>query len=331
MGEVKVKCPKCGKAAELMSFNVQITADEEGKSLFGPGPVQVFLSENEVTLVGPAPVFAARGSSEVAGCLSSWLLRGSLVSFIAGFALGSAWFVVGAISLVVGLVLYGLQDVGYKRIRLPRADLSISRSDTDPTEFSLTCNKTLYRLFKVEAQLSYSRCHAIIPGEPLPHVIELSTETSSDVFWQMWSTPSVDLLPHYIPGSGSAVPESGAFYVPSEEMELSWRLGHEILHAAAKGDLTEVAELIAHGADVNGRDQWGESLLHKATEEGHKDIAELLIEKGADVNAKSTHEWSVVLTFRTKTVPAGTTPLGIARVHGYRDVAGLLRKHGGTG
>lgn len=45
---------------------------------------------------------------------------------------------------------------------------------------------------------------------------------------------------------------------------------------------------------------------------GHREIAELLIEKGADVNARSVH---------------GMTPLRETR---NKDVAELLRQHGGN-
>jgi len=41
--------------------------------------------------------------------------------------------------------------------------------------------------------------------------------------------------------------------------------------------------------DVNGRDNWGETSLHLATLEGHKEIVELLIANGADVNAKNEY------------------------------------------
>ena len=47
---------------------------------------------------------------------------------------------------------------------------------------------------------------------------------------------------------------------------------------------------------------------------GHKEIAELLIAKGADVNAKSVH---------------GDTPLDWAIRGKHAETADLLRKHGG--
>ena len=50
----------------------------------------------------------------------------------------------------------------------------------------------------------------------------------------------------------------------------------------------EIAELlIANGADVNVKNDFGPTPLHWAADEGHKEIVELLIANGANVNAKS--------------------------------------------
>jgi ankyrin repeat protein len=54
--------------------------------------------------------------------------------------------------------------------------------------------------------------------------------------------------------------------------------------------------------------------LHIATHLGHKEIAELLIAKGADVNAK---------------IEDGKTPLDLAISFRQTETADLLRKHGG--
>jgi ankyrin repeat protein len=53
--------------------------------------------------------------------------------------------------------------------------------------------------------------------------------------------------------------------------------------------------------------------LHLAAEEGHKEIAELLIDKGANVNAKGLD---------------GQTPLDWAMAGVKKETADLLRKHG---
>jgi ankyrin repeat protein len=52
--------------------------------------------------------------------------------------------------------------------------------------------------------------------------------------------------------------------------------------------------------------------LHVAAWEGHTEVAELFIAKGADMNAK---------------MEDGDTPLDLAK--GHPEIADLLRKHGG--
>ena len=87
------------------------------------------------------------------------------------------------------------------------------------------------------------------------------------------------------------------------------------LHEAARSGRKEIAELlIDKGAEVNAQGQYMGTPLHYAIGEGHKEIAELLIAKGADVNAK---------------IEDGKTPLDLA-IHLKRtETADLLRKHGG--
>ena len=85
-------------------------------------------------------------------------------------------------------------------------------------------------------------------------------------------------------------------------------------------DTKEIAELlISKGADVNAMATDGRTPLHSAAIMGRKEIAELLIAKGADVNAKGG--------------AAGLTPLDVAIFGSIgskkTDLAELLRKHGG--
>jgi ankyrin repeat protein len=53
--------------------------------------------------------------------------------------------------------------------------------------------------------------------------------------------------------------------------------------------------------------------LYFAVLRGHKDVAELLIAKGADVNVKNNQ---------------GRTPLSLAKKKGHNEIVELLRKHG---
>ena len=89
-------------------------------------------------------------------------------------------------------------------------------------------------------------------------------------------------------------------------------------HAATFGQ-KEVAELlIDSGADVNVMDAIGQTPLHGAATGGHKEVAELLITKGADVNAKVVSG-----------AKQGLTPLDAANETNHPETAALLHKHGG--
>ena len=86
------------------------------------------------------------------------------------------------------------------------------------------------------------------------------------------------------------------------------------MHNAATYGHKEVVELlIAEGADVNGKGEGGGTPLHYAALGGHKEVAELLIAEGADVNAKADDEW---------------TPLSYAAGFGHKEVAELLIAEG---
>lgn len=101
--------------------------------------------------------------------------------------------------------------------------------------------------------------------------------------------------------------------------------GLTLLHIASIRDndndakaLTEL--LIAKGLDVNAkatgmRENEGSTPLHGAASKGNVAVAEVLIKNGAEVNA--------ILSYY------GETPLDIAIRKEHKEMADLLRKHGG--
>ena len=97
------------------------------------------------------------------------------------------------------------------------------------------------------------------------------------------------------------------------------RLGGETpLHVAAANGHKDVAGyLIAKGADVNacvsGEANTGRTALHYAASGGYCDLVRLLVAKGADVNAKDA---------------MGMTPLHLAAANGCGDVVELLASSG---
>ncbi len=85
----------------------------------------------------------------------------------------------------------------------------------------------------------------------------------------------------------------------------------EALHLAVrKGNLVEVERLIASGTPVEARDAIGSTPLLDAAWTGETEIAEFLIQHGADVNAHHRE--------------SGATPLQYAVLTGHTKITRLL-------
>jgi uncharacterized protein len=92
--------------------------------------------------------------------------------------------------------------------------------------------------------------------------------------------------------------------------------GETPLHKAARGGhLLTVEALVRSGADVDVPDEEGLTALLWASMNGRADVAEVLIERGADVNGRVG-------------AVGDMTPLGVAELMGYAEVATLLGSHG---
>ena len=99
-----------------------------------------------------------------------------------------------------------------------------------------------------------------------------------------------------------------------------------IIQSVVKGQIEEVKQHLAAGADVNSKDMYteplgidghydvfGKPILHIAAELGHEEIVEMLIAKGADINAKAI---------------VGGIALDFAIRNEQTELAALLRKYG---
>lgn len=73
-------------------------------------------------------------------------------------------------------------------------------------------------------------------------------------------------------------------------------LDQELLEAAEQGNLKTVTDLIESGASPNAKLQSeGSSALMLASAKGHTEMAKVLIDKGADVNAAKPNGWTALM------------------------------------
>ena len=97
---------------------------------------------------------------------------------------------------------------------------------------------------------------------------------------------------------------------PGDEFGNDLYLIHD---AAIQGQFHVAKILLQNGADVNAKNNNQYTPLHHAADKGHSKIAELLIQSGADVHAKSSYQ---------------STPLHYAARNGYLEVVEVLLNHG---
>ena len=103
------------------------------------------------------------------------------------------------------------------------------------------------------------------------------------------------------------------------EVEETHHIGvsEKSLHEAVEGgNLAIVERLLANGADVNAKNEFGETALMYAVTFEHPEIAKKLLEYNADLDIKSNN---------------GNTALGLANTFGYIKMAELLRQYGAKG
>jgi ankyrin repeat protein len=118
-----------------------------------------------------------------------------------------------------------------------------------------------------------------------------------------------------------------AFFGRREAVELLLARGGEVntharhpfhvaaLHAALAGPLPNIARLLVDaGADVNARQQAGITPLHETAQNGDLELTQLLLDHGADPSALDDQ---------------GKTPAATAREHGHETLAALLEKTAG--
>lgn len=98
---------------------------------------------------------------------------------------------------------------------------------------------------------------------------------------------------------------------------LAQDLSEELWAAARKGDAPAVTALLGKGADVNAKTRYGATALTYAADRGYLEIAKILVEQGAVVNAKDTFY--------------GAPPITWAAYNGHVEVVKYLLEKGAEG
>ncbi|XP_069971696.1 poly [ADP-ribose] polymerase tankyrase-2-like isoform X2 [Penaeus vannamei] len=112
-------------------------------------------------------------------------------------------------------------------------------------------------------------------------------------------------------GDGQALRSALASLPPRAKKDF---LGRHLLHEAAEEGREEVVEILVEaGADVNAKGSEGRTPLHEASSSGQEGVAEILTANGADLNAKTDD---------------GSTPLYLASLNGHVAVVETLARKG---
>jgi len=114
--------------------------------------------------------------------------------------------------------------------------------------------------------------------------------------WTVAALGRVDLLPGFFADDGTLLPEAGA-HRPNLA-DVGWPpgpplrddpaeiLGEALVHAAHNGRTGAVAWLLDHGVDVDSAPYLGFTALDAAAQFGHRDTCELLLARGALLDAR---------------------------------------------
>ena len=158
---------------------------------------------------------------------------------------------------------------------------------------------------------------------PLDFTKQTKQKATADLLRKHGGKTGVEVSIHWA-ARGGDIEAVKQYLVAGVDIELKCTRcgGTALVHAAQYGH-KEIADLlIANGANVNAKNESSFTPLHGAAMLGYMEITELLITNGADVNAKLESGEG-----------KGDTPLDMATIsdnpNDTGETADLLRKHGG--
>ncbi|RYY36919.1 hypothetical protein EON62_01425, partial [archaeon] len=141
--------------------------------------------------------------------------------------------------------------------------------------------------------------------------------------------PKVDIMdergrtPLMVAAGKSKVVVAATLLLLGADVELQDFDGRTPLFEAAEcGTLDIVKFFVGAGADVNSSSNRGATPLHAAVRRGESTIVALLLSLGANPRAITSVEWN--------SLPAGTTPIDIARTKGLTSIGAQLKEAAAT-
>ena len=156
-----------------------------------------------------------------------------------------------------------------------------------------------------------------VPKPLIVYIITLSALLLAVMKVNVYATPYEDLIEAIENGNLKAAQSALRNGADVNKVGRSDSFRTPLMIAAAEGKENLAKLLVEYGADVNAIDVGGDTALMWAANGGHLNVVEFLVEHGANVNTAATHYTN-----------AGSTALIYASEKGHVNVVKYLIQHG---